>query len=235
MQYIPTEIIEVNKMKEIPLDAKIVCTDGEYGKLSHVIIEQNSQKVTHFVVEISNLLESHKYLVSIDRIVRTSPESVALNCTKNELTAMPSFTEMRFFNPVTHEYEALKDFSEEAIAYHDSYLMWSDPSFNGDMSTDIFSMPIEAELIPDGEMAVRKGASVEATDGHIGRVEEFLVDPQDSHITHLVLEEGHLWHKKVLTLPLSEILYMNEDYVYLKLDKQAVFETAIPVKSNSSK
>ena len=103
------------------------------------------------------------------------------------------------------------------------------------MSTDIFSMPIEAELIPAGEMAVRKGAWVEATDGHIGRVEEFLVDPSDRHITHLVLEEGQ-WHKKVLTLPLSEIVYMNEDYIYLKLNKQTIKSlTAIPVKSNSSK
>ena len=217
-------------MKEIPLDAKIVCVDGEYGKSSHIIIEQNTKKVTHFVVEVSNLLESHKYLVSIERVVRTTPKSVALDCTKKELTAMPSFTEMQFFNPITYKYEALIDFSEEAIARRNSYLMWSDPSLDADPSADIFSMPIEAELIPTGEMAVRKGAWVEATDGHIGRVEEFLVDPSDRHITHLVLEKGHLWHKKVLTLPLSEILYMNEDYIYLKLNKQAISQAAIPVE-----
>ena len=101
------------------------------------------------------------------------------------------------------------------------------------MCTDIFSMPIEAELIPAGEMAVRKGAWVEATDGHIGRVEEFLIDPSDRHITHLVLEEDR-WQKKVLTLPLSEILYMNEDYIYLKHNKQTIFQT-VAVKNNSNK
>lgn len=218
-------------MKEIPLGAKIICVDGEYGKLSHVIIEQNSQKVTHFVGEIFHLLESHKYLVSIERVIRTTPESIGLDCTKKELAAMPSFTEMRFFNPVTYKYEVLKDFSQEVMAYRNTYLMWSDPSWDGDISTDIFSMPIEAELIPTGEMAVRKGAWLEASDGHIGRVEEFLVAPSDRHITHLVLEEDH-WHKKVLTLPLSEILYMNEDYIYLKLDKKAVNSLAEnPVKS----
>ena len=56
------------------------------------------------------------------------------------------------------------------MAYYNSYLMWSDPFVDGDLSTDIFSMPIEAELILAGKMAVRKGAWVEATDGHIGRV-----------------------------------------------------------------
>ncbi len=209
-------------MKEISLDAKVVCVDGECGKSTHVIVERNSQKVTHFVVKVSNLLESRKHLVSIDQVVRTTPESIALGCTKEELAAMPPFTEMRFLNPVTYKYEALEDFSDKAIADRTSYLMWSDPTMGGDMSTDIFSMPVEEEIIPAGEIAIHRGASVEATDGHIGRIEEFLLDPQDRHITHLVLEEGHLWHKKELTLPMSAIARMDEDYIYLNLDKETV-------------
>lgn len=214
-------------MKEISLDAKVVCVDGECGKSTHVIVERNSQKVTHFVVKVSELLESHKYLVSIDQVVRTTPESIALSCTKEELAAMPSFTEMRFLNPVTYKYEALEDFSDQAIANRTSYLMWSDPTMGGDMSADIFSMPVEEEIIPAGEIAIHRGASVEATDGHIGRVEEFLLDPKDQHITHLVLEEGHLWHKKELTLPMSAIARMDEDYIYLNIDKETVRSISI--------
>ena len=209
-------------MKEIPLDAMVVCVDGECGKSSHIIIERNSQKVTHFVVKTSNILESQKRLVSTDYVVRTTSASVALNCTKKELAAMPPFTEMRFSNPITHEYEALKNFSDEAIASRSSYLMWSDPSVLADTSTDIFSIPIEEELIPPGEIAVHRGASVEATDGHIGKVEEFLVDPKDRHITHLILQKGHLWHKKELTLPMSAIAKMDEEYIYLNIDKARV-------------
>ena len=209
-------------MKEIPLGALVVCVDGECGKSSHIIIERNSQKVTHFVVKTGNLFESQKYLVSIDRVVRTTSTSVALNCTKKELAMMPPFTEMRFLNPITREYEALKDFSDEAIASRGSYLLWSDPSMPADIGTDVFSIPIEEELIPAGEIAIHRGASVEATDGHIGKVEEFLVDPQDRHITHLILEKGHLWHKKELTLPMSAIAKMDEEYIYLNIDKAAV-------------
>ena len=205
-------------MKEIPLDAKVVCLDGECGKSSHIIIEQNSQKVTHFVVKESNFLESHKYLVPIETIVNTTSKAIQISCTKEELAAMPPFTEMRFFNSTTSKYEPLKDFSEEAIYDSSSYLMWSDSAFD----SDILSMPIEEELIPAGEMAIHRGASVEATDGHIGRVEEFLVDPNDKHITHMVLQEGHLWHKRELSLPISAIARMDEDCIYLKLDKAAV-------------
>ena len=209
-------------MKDIPLDALVVCVDGECGSSSHVIIERNSQKVTHFVVKSNSILESHRYLVSVEHIVRTTPESVALKCTKEELAAMPSFTQTQFLNPITHQYEALENFSDEALKSRDSYLAWSDPSMLANTGTDIFSIPIEKELVPEGEIVVHRGASIEATDGHIGKVEEFLVDPRDRHITHLVLEKGHLWHKQELTIPISTIARMDEEYIYLNVDKATV-------------
>ena len=210
-------------MKEIPLDATVICLDGKCGKSSHVIIEQNTQQVTHFVVSTSNLLESHKYLVPIDAVVTTTHDSIELCCTKKELRAMPPFTETRFFNATTAKYEPLKNFDEEAMYESSSYFVWSDPLY----AEDMMSMPIEAELIPDGEIAIHRGASIEATDGHIGRVEEFLIDPEDKYLTYLVLQEGHFWHKKELTLPMSAIARMDEEYIYLKLDKKAVKALAI--------
>jgi hypothetical protein len=47
-------------------------------------------------------------------------------------------------------------------------------------------------------------------------------DPDNKHLTHLVLQEGHLWDKKELTLPISAIARMDENYIYLKLDKKTV-------------
>ncbi len=56
--------------------------------------------------------------------------------------------------------------------------------------------PVEHLQIPPGELAVRRGTHVEATDGFVGRVDEFVVNPENSHITHLVMREGHLWGQK---------------------------------------
>jgi sporulation protein YlmC with PRC-barrel domain len=76
--------------------------------------------------------------------------------------------------------------------------------------------------IPPGELAVRRGAKVRATDGRVGQVDEFLVDPETGHITHLVLREGLPWDRKHVNIPVSEIDRIEENTVYLKLDKKGV-------------
>ena len=96
---------------------------------------------------------------------------------------------------------------------------------------NLFSIAVEDERIPPGEMAVRRGADVRATDGLVGKVDEFVIDPENGHITHLVVREGHLWDKKELTLPLSAIDRLDEYVVELKLNKKTVKSLpAIPLK-----
>ncbi|GAB4540956.1 MAG: hypothetical protein Tsb0014_32540 [Pleurocapsa sp.] len=211
-------------MQEIHLDAKVVCTDGECGRLSHVIIDENSKKVTHLAVKNSNPLASHQYLVPIESVTEGTPESIQLSCKRIEVFRMPAFTEMRFFNPITSKYESLKDFSDEAISAFNNRMM----CFDSSTGEDKCSMRVEAELIPAGEIAVSKGALVEATDGYIGRVKDFAIDSNNRNNTCLIFEEGHLWHKKELTLPLSAIAHINEDRIYLNLDKKAVRREAMP-------
>jgi hypothetical protein len=54
----------------------------------------------------------------------------------------------------------------------------------------------ESERVPPGQLAVHRGTRVEATDGHVGQVAELLLDEDDGHITHLILQKGHLWARK---------------------------------------
>ncbi len=57
-------------------------------------------------------------------------------------------------------------------------------------------VPEESQQIPPGELDVRRGTRVEATDGYVGNVDEFVVNPEDGHITHMVMREGHRWGQK---------------------------------------
>jgi uncharacterized membrane protein len=92
-------------------------------------------------------------------------------------------------------------------------------------------VPVMEERVPPGELAVRRGMSVEATDGDVGTVDQFLLDPATQTITHLVLEERHHLHKRQMTLPVSAFDKVLEDTAFLKLDKRAVeLLPAIPIK-----
>jgi sporulation protein YlmC with PRC-barrel domain len=82
--------------------------------------------------------------------------------------------------------------------------------------------PIRHELIPNNELALHRGSWVMATDGHVGEVDEFVVDPADGHITHLILRKGHFWGHQDVSIPVTEIDRIEADTIYLKLDKHAI-------------
>jgi len=93
------------------------------------------------------------------------------------------------------------------------------------------SATLEWTLDTPGELSIHRGANVAAKDGRVGKVDEFLVDLSDGHITHLVLREGHLWGQRDVTIPISEIERIEEDTVHLKLDRHSVQRLpGIPVK-----
>ena len=52
---------------------------------------------------------------------------------------------------------------------------------------------------------MRGGDPVYATDGAIGRVRGLLVDAATHDVTHVLLDEGHLWGKKEVAIPMSAI------------------------------
>jgi hypothetical protein len=104
--------------------------------------------------------------------------------------------------------------------------MWPYAMAGGDpyQPAMLASLYEQVEQIPPGELAVHRGTEVEAVDGYVGKVDEFLIDPLTGHITHLVLRTGHLWGERDITIPVSQIDRVAPEGVYLKLDKEAVNE-----------
>lgn len=215
-------------MKDIPLNAEVICKDGKCGKTSHVIINPLNRAITHFVVQNEEFIGSNKRLVPLAQIIASSHKSIHLNCTKDELAEMEKFTETHYYIDRDVGYPSLELPAKQMLDELDPFLiMW--PYVYADDNP--YLIPVEDERIPTGEMAVRRGAEVKATDGYVGKVDEFVVDPQNNCITHLVLREGHQWNKKELTLPLSAIASMEEDLVHLNLDKKtAKTLPAIPIR-----
>jgi hypothetical protein len=202
---------------DIPINVDVWC-DGELcGRSTCLIVNPINTRVTHLVV-IENDFPYIERLVPVETILASSSKSIQLRCDKARLSGMEPFKEADFISAGR---------LESTLPLGKPYLVWPYSVYAG------APMLLEYELIPAGEVVIRRGTPVKATDGQVGRVDEFLVDPHNDTITHLVLRQGHLWGRKDMTIPVSEIDRIAEDGVYLKLGKNVIATLpAVPVQRN---
>jgi len=93
----------------------------------------------------------------------------------------------------------------------------------GGMGMGRAAQTVTRDTVPEGEVAVRRGEQVHATDGDIGHVQGLVIDPSDHHVTHVLLQEGHLWGKKEVAIPISAVTRVD-DGIALNIAKQDVAE-----------
>ena len=200
---------------EIPLNVDVRCSDGACGRSTSIILNPVTEEVTHFVVKASGML-GDEYLVPLDAIVESSSDCIRLRWSRGDLVQAEPFIKSVFIG---------KDESAFlAESMYASSFMWPYAMAGGDQYQPAMLAALyeQVEQIPPGELAVRRGTEVEATDGRVGKVDEFLIDPVTGHITHLVLRKGHLWGERDITIPVSQIDRVTSEAVSLKLDKDAV-------------
>jgi sporulation protein YlmC with PRC-barrel domain len=207
---------------DIPVNAQVHCADGPCGRSSYVILNPTTEQITHLVVREAKFPHT-EVLVPVSLVVETTADVIQLRCTTDELRRMEPFIETEYIQSELPEVE----YPPISISYlKGEYLMW--PYFVPDLTE---YRPVEHKHIPPYERAVHRDTRVNASDGYIGQVDEFLVDPASGHITHLVLTKRHLLRQEVVTIPVSQIDHIEEDTVYLKLDRHSVEALpAIPVR-----
>jgi sporulation protein YlmC with PRC-barrel domain len=180
---------------EFAMGATASCVDGPGGKVSRVIIDPATETVTHLVIE-----PKHRFgvgrLVPLD-LVETTAGDIRLRCTVEEFGALEPAEETELVDDVTGSLGL------------------------GGLNTPPPVPVIIQDVVPLGEADVDRGEPVHALDGEIGRVQGFLVDPNDHRVTHVLLEEGHLWGRKKVSIPVSAVTGV-ENGIQLSLTKKQV-------------
>jgi hypothetical protein len=83
---------------------------------------------------------------------------------------------------------------------------WNTPRRPGSWKAPAATGPTSSpRWIPAGEVDIHRGEPVFAIDGPIGHVQGLVVDPADQHVTHVLLDEGHLWGKKRVAIPIRSV------------------------------
>ena len=201
---------------QFTIGAQARCSDGVCGEVTRVVVDPIARAVTHLVVEPEHR-QGLGRLVPLD-LVEAASGQVLLRCTIAEFEELDSAEETQFL-PGTAGYAAYGPEQVVAWPYYGLGGTGMDPGIDPELAGT--SPTVTFDTLPLGEVAVRRGEPVEATDGSIGHVQGLVVDPRSRHVTHVLLQEGHLWGRKEVAIPIGAVAGVD-DGIRLSISKQEV-------------
>ena len=184
------------------------CTDGAGGKVTCVVVDPLAHAVTHLVVEPKHRHGAAR-LVPLDLVDATTGE-IRLRCTLAEFEELDP-AEATQFLPGTPGYPG---YDPEQVLIMPYYNIGMAEAYSGPMTVTYDAVPLD-------KVEVRRGEHVHATDGHIGKVQGLVIDPDSHHVTHVLLQEGHLWGRKEVAIPIGAVTGVD-DGIRLNITKQQV-------------
>jgi sporulation protein YlmC with PRC-barrel domain len=201
-------------MTEFTIGTDARCSDGPCGKLTRLIVDPETQAVTHLVIGPDHRDERGR-LVPI-ALVDNAAGALKIRLTKAEFDELDP----------AEETGLLPDDTGYDQAYNPALgTLGGSARYPGlDMASLRPNHGVSAathDTIPMGEVDVRRGEPVYATDGEIGKIKGLVIDPRSDHVTHVLLEEGHLWGRKEVAIPISSITRVG-DIIRLIIDKHQV-------------
>jgi sporulation protein YlmC with PRC-barrel domain len=196
------------------------CTDGECGEVRRVVVDPVARTLTHLVVEPEGRLGLAR-LVPLDLVDLVDQADapggeIRIRCTLAEFARLDPAEETQFV-PGTRGYEAYG--TDQVLSW--PYYRLGGPPEPMDLGVEAVSQTVTYDTVPLGEVEVRRGDPVQAADGGIGRVQGLVIDPRTHHVTHVLLQEGHLWGKKEVAIPIGAVTRVD-DGIAVSLTRQQV-------------
>jgi hypothetical protein len=202
------------------IGAEVAGTDGTCGTLTGVIIDPIARALTHLIVKPRHH-RGFGRLVPVE-MVDSEGDLIRLRCTVAEFLGLDEGEEFHFL-PI-----------DDPVGYGGGQAYQS-PHFELDVGAGVVGggmrdiayghRPhhdvIASDRVPVGEVEVRRGDPVHASDGFVGSVAGLIVDPADLHVTHVLLAEGHLWGRKQVTIPIGAMTRRDQE-IRVDLTKEQI-------------
>jgi sporulation protein YlmC with PRC-barrel domain len=183
----------VMQRTQFTIGAEVSCTDGVCGEVSRVVVDPVARTVTHLVVEPGHRRGLGR-LVPLG-LTDAEPDEIRLDCTLAEFGQLDAAEETQFL-PGSSGFGSYGP--EQALSWP-YYGLGIGGGLADGMGTGMGiglenpSRTVTYDTVPLGEVEVRRGEHVHAVDGDIGQVQGLVIDPRDHHVTHVLLQQGHLW------------------------------------------
>jgi hypothetical protein len=209
------------------IGSEVDCSDGVCGELRRVVVDPVARVLTHLVVEPPHRVGNGR-LVPIELVEAAAGERIRLRATRAQFDVLDDAEDTQFLPGAPGQW-----------GYGQGQMM-SLPYFGlgmggmgmgmgglamGGIGGGVAEGPqtVITDRVPLGEVEVRRGDPVTAIDGEIGRVQGLVIEPGDHKVTHFLLDEGHLWGKRRVAIPIGAVEGVNAaDGVRVSLTKDQV-------------
>jgi hypothetical protein len=218
-------------ISELRIGAVAVCSDGYRGEVRAVVIDPVAAVVTRVVIEpegrsgLARLVPldlAEAEADTDDNDVRAAPGKLRLRVTEAEFMAL---------DPAE---ETLAEFAVgQTVPVQLLPAGWRGTGEPVARGGDILRVPEREtiDVIPPGDVEEHRGDHVHATDGDIGQLRGFRLDPASGRVTHVLLGEGHLWGRKEVAIPFDKIAGFD-DGISLSLTRRQVAD--LPAENGHS-
>ena len=194
----------LNKAKTLK-GYKLNSRDGEIGKVDEFFFDDRFWTIRYLVAETGNWLTGRQVLISPYALgaVNRAQKDIVVELTKKQIEQSPSLDEDE---PVSRQFE------ESYYGYYGMPMYWSGGPYNwGTYPYPMRDRAKWADFTTKGEKpwdpALRStddvtGHHIQATDGEVGHVDDFLIDVETWAIRYLIVDTRNWWPgKKVLISP----------------------------------
>jgi uncharacterized protein YrrD len=202
---------------QLKQDSSVVTAGGdEVGRVDRVVIDPQSQRVTHIVVRKGTLFTQDK-VVPMEMIESADEEHVQLRDDVGDLEGLPDLVEEQYI-PLQAERGA----SSDAWGYIPPFYWYPPLGQAPPLGYPGYAVPpyvVETErTIPDYTVSLKEGADVISADGEkVGDVSRVIVDPETDRVTHFLISEGLFFKEKKL-VPVHWVGEVAENEVHLAVD-----------------
>lgn len=211
---------------QFTIGAEASCSDGVCGEVTRVVVDPVAETLTHLVVEPKHQQGAGR-LVPLD-LLDTASSEVRLQCTLADFDKLDAADETHFL-PSNRGYGGYGRGQALTLPYYGlgsgmGMGMGAGASGLGmtaGMGRGNLDQPVTTDLVPSGEVSVHRGDRVTTIDGEIGRVQGLVIARGDHQVTHVLLQEGHLFGRKDVAIPISAVTTVD-DGIQLNINKQQV-------------
>ncbi len=220
----------LNKVKTLK-GYKLDSLDGEIGSVKEFYFDDRHWTIRYLVADTGSWLTGRQVLISPYALISVikGERHIGVNLTKKQIEDSPSLNSDK---PVSRNFEeAYNGYYGWPVYWHGQHTWGSSPYLLGP-DCEKWEKSIQGEKAWKFHLRSTLdvgGHDIQATDGEIGHVDDFIIDDQTWTIRYLVIGTRNWWPgKKVLVSPRwIERVSWSESKVFVNLTRETIKQSPV--------